>query len=231
MESAFSTVLSELRRSRKISQRQAAQDLNISQALLSHYENGIREPKLEFVVRVCEYYNVSADYLLGRTTVRENPMLTDGADIEVLAGEYGNVREKVMQANHNMRIIFNTLIVIFGLMATQANEKVVKYASTYLNTAAYKVFRCLGMPHSVEELSGLTVPKFEAGPLCDAAMKIAELDLIKEVYNQAMEGMPIDVSDEQIMKNYPTLYSVVKETLCRLDEDTASYYHKHKSNP
>lgn len=36
-------------------------DLGISQALLSHYENGIREPGLAFVVKACDYYGVSAD--------------------------------------------------------------------------------------------------------------------------------------------------------------------------
>ena len=49
-----------------------ASDLQISQALLSHYENGAREPGLEFVCRACDYYGVSADYLLGRTGARNN---------------------------------------------------------------------------------------------------------------------------------------------------------------
>ena len=47
-------------------QRKVAADLGISQALLSHYENGAREPGLGFVCRACDYYNVTADYLLGR---------------------------------------------------------------------------------------------------------------------------------------------------------------------
>ena len=45
----------------------------MSQALLSHYENGIREPGLTFVVKACDYYQVSADYLLGRTNDRSCP--------------------------------------------------------------------------------------------------------------------------------------------------------------
>ena len=59
--------MSALRREQGLSQRKAASELHISQALLSHYENGAREPGLEFVVRACDYYGVSADYLLGRT--------------------------------------------------------------------------------------------------------------------------------------------------------------------
>lgn len=73
-ERSFSQTLSELRHRAGLSQRKAAADLHISQALLSHYENGAREPGLAFVCRVCDYYNVTADYLLGRSA---NP---DGSD-------------------------------------------------------------------------------------------------------------------------------------------------------
>ena len=51
MASEFSRTLSLLRQERGVSQRTAAGDLGISQALLSHYENGIREPGLLFVVK------------------------------------------------------------------------------------------------------------------------------------------------------------------------------------
>ena len=54
-----------LRKEKQISQRQAAQELGISQALLSHYEKGIRECNLDFVKTVAQYYGVSADFLLG----------------------------------------------------------------------------------------------------------------------------------------------------------------------
>ena len=78
-DKSFAQILSELLRSSGLSQRKAAADLKISQALLSHYENGAREPGLNFVCRVCDYYNVTADYLLGRSP---NPDGVDrGADI------------------------------------------------------------------------------------------------------------------------------------------------------
>ena len=67
MERSFSAILHQLRQEKGLSQRAVAADLHISQALLSHYENGAREPGLAFVCRACDYYGVSADYLLGRT--------------------------------------------------------------------------------------------------------------------------------------------------------------------
>ena len=67
MERSFPETLSALRREKNISQRCAAAELGISQALLSHYENGAREPGLRFVCKACDYYGVTADYMLGRS--------------------------------------------------------------------------------------------------------------------------------------------------------------------
>ncbi len=67
----FPRTLSLLRQEKKISQRKAAGELGVSQALLSHYENGVREPGLSFVVRAADFYGVSADFLLGRTMARD----------------------------------------------------------------------------------------------------------------------------------------------------------------
>lgn len=63
--SKFAIILSKLRKERGISQKKAATDLGISQALLSHYEKGIRECGLDFVIKCSEYYGVTTDYLLG----------------------------------------------------------------------------------------------------------------------------------------------------------------------
>ena len=68
MDRSFAETLLALRQGRNLSQRAAAADLGISQPLLSHYEKGTREPGLSFVCRVCDYYGVTADYLLGRAS-------------------------------------------------------------------------------------------------------------------------------------------------------------------
>lgn len=70
MNNNFAVRLTDLRKERGISQKDAAFDLNISQALLSHYEKGIRECSLDFVCRASAYYDVSCDYLLGQVDVR-----------------------------------------------------------------------------------------------------------------------------------------------------------------
>ncbi len=70
MNRTFNERLVELRTEKGLSQKDAAADLGISQALLSHYEKGIREYSLSFLCKAAEYYNVTTDYILGRTDSR-----------------------------------------------------------------------------------------------------------------------------------------------------------------
>lgn len=70
MEKSFSVTLTELRKEKRLTQKEAAAKLGVSQALLSHYEKGIRECSREFLIKAADFYGVSCDYLLGRTTER-----------------------------------------------------------------------------------------------------------------------------------------------------------------
>ena len=71
LNSDFPRIITFLRKERGLSQKQVAADLGISQALLSHYEKGLRECKLDFLIKVADYFEVSTDYLLGRTVQRK----------------------------------------------------------------------------------------------------------------------------------------------------------------
>ena len=92
MSKAFAETIGRLRRGSGQSQREAAAGLGISQALLSHYENGAREPGLDFVVRVCDYYGVTADFLLGRTSEPTDEKLRRAA--EELAASLRSLADK-----------------------------------------------------------------------------------------------------------------------------------------
>ena len=59
-----------LRKERKISQLKLALDLNMNQNSISRYENGEREADYATLIRFADYFDVSLDYLLGRT---DNP--------------------------------------------------------------------------------------------------------------------------------------------------------------
>lgn len=58
--------LKELRLERKLSQKQVAEYLGISTRAYSHYEIGDREPSILLLVKLCDLFEVTADYLIGR---------------------------------------------------------------------------------------------------------------------------------------------------------------------
>ena len=66
-QNIFAGRMAQCRRRVGKSQRVVAAELGISQAQLSNYERALQEPRLEFVCRACDYYGVTADWLLGRT--------------------------------------------------------------------------------------------------------------------------------------------------------------------
>ena len=64
--------LKELRKKKGISQLRLATDLSTTQNTISRYETGDREPGIDELIKIADYFNVSVDYLIGRT---ENPKM------------------------------------------------------------------------------------------------------------------------------------------------------------
>lgn len=123
--SKFASVLSQLRKERGISQKKAAADLNISQALLSHYEKGIRECGLDFVIRCSEYYGVTSDYLLGISDSRT------GIDA-IGSFDYSDGEKS------NSAFLADASRVLLSLMPASKDEKVAKYIYDYYTLCVYR---------------------------------------------------------------------------------------------
>ncbi len=56
--------LKQIRKEKRLTQLKVAMDLNISREALSHYENGKREPSIDMLIKMSEYFNVSIDFLI-----------------------------------------------------------------------------------------------------------------------------------------------------------------------
>ena len=61
----FKERLRDLRLEKKISRKQLASDLYVSERLISYWENGERECDFNRLIMIAKYFKVSADYLLG----------------------------------------------------------------------------------------------------------------------------------------------------------------------
>ena len=64
--------LKQIRKENGISQLKLAIELNTNQNTISRYETGEREPVINELIRIADYFNVSIDYLLERT---DNPKI------------------------------------------------------------------------------------------------------------------------------------------------------------
>ncbi|MCC0671629.1 helix-turn-helix domain-containing protein [Clostridioides sp. ES-S-0145-01] len=76
LNTILSKNLKDLRTKKGLTQEQVAKDLMITKVSIGRYENGTREPKIETLESLSNYYNVSVDYLLGKTSI-ENHTTTD----------------------------------------------------------------------------------------------------------------------------------------------------------
>ena len=56
--------LIQIRKLKKYSQQKVAMDLSISREAISYYENGKRNPDIETLCKMSNYFNVSIDYLI-----------------------------------------------------------------------------------------------------------------------------------------------------------------------
>ena len=143
MNNSFPRMLTLLRKERGLSQKAAAQELGVSQALLSHYEKGIRECGLAFLVRAADFYQVSCDYLLGRTPHRAGGVLKAEDLPETPAPVPENVESGETQSSLHKKVLTNSVHVLFGLLHTYENEPLTNEATLFLEAAIYKLFRAL----------------------------------------------------------------------------------------
>lgn len=221
----FSRTLSLLRREKNVSQRVAAADLGISQALLSHYENGAREPGLAFVTRACDYYHVSADFLLGRSMDREGT--TIGAEeLYDSSAEKGNILQGSVVAMLNKKLLGNSLNMLFDLLGKTGSKDAMVAASNYLGDAIYKMFRHLYRASGTQDESFFSIPArhFLAG-CTNADMTYAEADYLDALSDQVKakgkEVIP-PMHNDALASAYPAAYQsllqIVHTTGARVNE-------------
>lgn len=214
MNENFSRVLSLLRQEKGISQRKAATDLGISQALLSHYENGIREPGLAFVTRACDYYHVSADYVLGRTLSRDGAMIEAEELIDASEGKE-SLKGSIM-AKLQKKLIVNTASVLFDLLGRVGSKEAITQAGAYLSSALYQLFRQLYRSAGGNESYFSTDSRTFDMDVLSADMTRARIRYAKAL--EAHEGEWPAVDAQSLAENYQGLAQAVAQVFHNTDE-------------
>ena len=216
MNADFPRILTLLRKEKGISQKTAASHLGISQALLSHFEKGIRECGLDFLVRTANYYGVSCDYLLGRSPDRNGTTLT----VEDIPEPDAVGKENVMHGS-----------ILFDLLQKSKNKALIQEVSSFLMMAVYRVFRIVYSANPKNQNGLFTVPKQVASHYAPAAMAVSEANAAAVASGDALEGQEplkevesLAITSESLNQTYPMFAS----SLMNLIQNSESKITKEK---
>ena len=88
--------LAELRRERRMTQTELARMLNVSDGAVSMYESGKRQPTFEMLLKICEIFGCTIDYLLDRSA--------DGADRSQFILELSEIESGLTDDDQNILV-------------------------------------------------------------------------------------------------------------------------------
>lgn len=199
MSASISTRLVSLRKEKNLSQKEAAENLGVSQALLSHYEKGIRECGLEFLCRAATFYDVSTDYLLG---LSENKMVSDA-----LFADYEIPQDSEMR----MSTVFRSSVYLMERLGAYGKNYSNKIRTVYVLTI-YKLY--------LAALSQGAIPNHElAKKELSPYLSTTAIDRI--IDSLVFEGDAKPKRSEQLPK---TMDTIIKEATLVIEKEIARVY-------
>lgn len=226
MNADFPRLITLLRKEKGISQKQAAAEFGISQALLSHYEKGIRECGLDFLVKCAKFYGVSCDYLLGVSPERNGRQLTVDEIPEADAAKDQVFKGNIMPVL-NKKLITNSLNILFDLVGQSESKQLTAEISNYMMTAVYRCFRTLYSANPKNEDSMFSVPEELVSGFCSASMAVSESLANQITHGTGGKGVDkvknindLKLTTEYLTQTYPkqsqALLNLVQNTEVRL---------------
>ncbi len=198
--SEFPRVLTHLRKDAGLSQKKAAESLGISQALLSHYEKGIRECGLLFLVRAADFYHVSVDYLLGRSLEKNgSAILLEEVPDEDAAGQ-GNRGVGNLLPVLNKKLICNSVTVVEDLLGAIGDKELINDVSMYLELGVYRMYRTLYDANEQNPQTFFGAEKDLSGLMTEEAMKKMEISIRRRL--KKIKELPA-MDEKALRAKYP----------------------------
>jgi len=77
----FAERIKQLRLARDLSQGDLAKGLHVAQTTVSQWESG-RKPSIDMLAQIADYFNVTTDYLLGRTNIKTEHIIKAPSELE-----------------------------------------------------------------------------------------------------------------------------------------------------
>ena len=110
----FGNILKKIRRDNNLTQEELAKKIDTSRSNIANYENNKNMPSVDILDKLSKMFNVSIDYLLGKSDIR-NPEEIDNSKINVA---FSSGYDGLNETNQN---IINATIA--GLLAKQKEEE------------------------------------------------------------------------------------------------------------
>lgn len=217
----FPRVMKLLRNERGLKQKEAADQLGINQALLSHYEHGKREPGLDFLVHVADFYGVSVDYILGRSNSRTGTVIASDElpESSINEGYEGAPAGAVTMLRK--KLITNSIEVIFSLLIKAKNQKLAKSVGTYLLTAVYRAYRMLFSANRSNDENCFAIPPQAVSGMCSAKMSIEEV----KAAAAAAEGTQDEqqITNPRIERDFPRQSAALFSVVTNIERDIQKF--------
>lgn len=222
MATEFNRIITLLRKEKGVTQKEAAASLGVSQALLSHYEKGIRECGLDFVVRLADYYDVSCDYLLGRSADRTGLTLR-AEDLPDADSAKDGIYRGSLLPTLNKKIIANSLNILYDKLNACPDKDLVGEISSYLMVAVYRMFRLLYHANAKNNDNLFSLTKTTYIGYAEASMVVSEAKAKallsgEEGGRLKEETGKLAMTTESLSKQYP-LYATSLMNLIKTSEE------------
>ena len=189
MTTFFPHAILSLRIEKGLSQKDAAAELGISPALLSHSEKGIRECGIDFLCRCADFYDVTTDFLLGRSAERRK------SDVTVQAPSSS---EGLSESEEYKQQLIGTVSMLFDTLSDSRTAEFTKGVNTYLSAALYKALRYYKRPELfLRDKSSISDKQFPDILTCLMAMAEMKMKLESaKLPRSVSESPPSDTPDE-----------------------------------
>jgi len=92
----FSSRFAELRTDNDVKQKDLAELLNVSVSAVSHYEKGLNTPDLNNLILLADYFHVSLDYLVGRSSHKNSVLLNAELSLPDGTISYGQILDRLL---------------------------------------------------------------------------------------------------------------------------------------
>lgn len=131
--------LKQLRKEKKLTQKELANALNIPYRTLLNWELNTRKPSYENMIKMQEFFNVSGAYLRGETDIKEamtwdDPEIMDEVEKQLISSMKALSNLAIAQTDANKKILFNFFVEFRGLAESlESNDDFYLLTETIIN--------------------------------------------------------------------------------------------------